>query len=55
MESALDALFEVLSFGGIIVLVVLGLGIIARLHHRLAVALRQTRAIYPLILVLSMR
>jgi branched-chain amino acid transport system permease protein len=29
MESALNALFEVLSFGGIIVLVVLGLGIIA--------------------------
>jgi branched-chain amino acid transport system permease protein len=29
MESALDAVFEVLSFGAIIVLVVLGLGIIA--------------------------
>ena len=29
MESAIDAIFEVLSFGAIIVLVVLGLGIIA--------------------------
>ena len=29
MESALNAIFEVLSFGAIIVLVVLGLGIIA--------------------------
>lgn len=29
MESALNAIFEVLSFGAIIVLVVLGLGVIA--------------------------